>query len=194
MNLPDYNKWKPWSIEKVAEIFKDVQWILAGGFALQEYVGKRYRNHNDIDILIKREDQKLISSVIEQSRIFVSTKGKLSPYDKNFNYDFPIQDIWVLGEDFTAWSLQIMLYDIKDGFWIYKRDRSIKLKNSKLFWEKDGIRIIKPEIQLLYKSSNIRPKDEQDYQMLKQILDEDAKEWLNSSLIKSHYKHIWISP
>lgn len=193
MKLPDHNYWKPWTIEKIKKTFDGLEWILAGGFALEIFVGKNYRNHADIDILIKREDQKKIFDRIEKSRIFVSQNGNLSLFDKNTFYKFPIQDIWILSENISAWCLQIMLYDVEDGFWIYKRDKNIKVEHDFLFWEKDGVKIIKPEIQLLYKSKSIRPKDEEDFQVLKTRLNKNAAEWLNSALEKCYCRHRWIS-
>ena len=91
MNLPDHDNWKPCSIEKIADIFQNLEWILAGGFALEMFVGKKYRQHADIDILIKREDQKFLTNYIDRSRIFVANDGELFPFEKGKFYEFPIR-------------------------------------------------------------------------------------------------------
>jgi hypothetical protein len=193
MILPGYENWKSWSVEKIAQTFAGLEWILAGGFALELFVGKNYRNHTDIDILLKREDQKELLKYIEKSKIFVAENGKLLSFEEKLFYKFPVQDIWILNEDFSAWCLQIMLYDVEDGFWIYKRNKNIKVEYDCLFWEKDGIKLIKPEIQLLYKSKSIRPKDEEDFQIVSKKLDENAKKWLNNTLTQCYGQHKWIS-
>ena len=193
MRLPDYDCWKPYSIKKITEIFDGFEWILAGGLALELFVGENYRKHSDIDILIKREHQNDLLDYFEKSRIFISQNGNLLPFDENIFYKFPIQDVWILKEDFSAWCLQIMLYDIEDGFWIYKRNKNIKLKHDFLFMEKDGIKLIKPEIQLLYKSKSIRPKDEEDFQTVSKNLDANAIKWLNNALTQCYSQHKWIS-
>lgn len=193
MPLPDSSQWKPWTIEKIKTTFNDFEWILAGGFALELFVGKNYRNHADIDILVARENQKKLFDSIDESKIFIAKDGKLTAFEKNRFYEFPFQDVWILDDDLLSWCLQVMLYDVEEGLWIYKREKSIKLRNDFLFWEKEGIKIIKPEIQLLYKSKSIRPKDEKDFQIVKEKLDESAKKWLNDALKKCYGRHKWIS-
>ena len=192
MILPDNKNWKPWTIEKIAENFAGLEWVLAGGYALELFVGENYRKHADIDILVKRDYQKKLLDRIEKSRMFVATDDKLSPFEENLFYEFPVQDIWVLDESFSAWCLQIMLYDVADGFWIYKRDRNIKLSHDLLFWKKDGIKAIKPEVQLLYKSKSIRIKDEIDFQKVSKRLSKKAKLWLSNALKQCYGRHQWI--
>lgn len=182
MNLPDQNNWNPYTVEKIGKIFKGLEWILAGGFALELFVGKNYRKHADIDILIRREDQKLLTNYIDATRIFVAEDGELSPFKESEFYCFPIQDIWILKKDLSAWCLQIMLYDVEEGFWVYKRNKDIKLPQSLLFWEKNDIKIIKPEIQLLYKSFSMRLKDKKDFTKVEPKLETNARKWLNFAL------------
>lgn len=191
MALPDFDNWCPLSVKEIAVALRNLEWILAGGFALEEFVGKPYRKHADIDVLIERKDQKLLTNYIDASRIFVAEDSKLKLFEKDKYYDSPIQDIWILSEDFSRWCLQIMLYDTEDDFWIYKRNKNIKLPQNELFWIKNGIKIIKPEIQLLYKSNNVRPKDEYDFETIEKELSQKSKRWLNDALKECYDLHKW---
>jgi hypothetical protein len=50
-----------------------------------------------------------------------------------------------------------------------------------------------PEIQLLYKSKSIRPKDQTDFDTVIGLLDKDARAWLRKSLAIMSPYHAWLS-
>lgn len=58
LNIGDYN-WKPLSVSEVKSLFKPfhLQWWIAGGWAIDLFLGEQTRPHDDIDILIRRDDQ-----------------------------------------------------------------------------------------------------------------------------------------
>lgn len=192
--LPPFDHWQPYSLSEVRQKLNGLDWILAGGVALQQFVGKAYRTHEDIDILVQRADQRSIPRYIPDKQLFVAEiPGQLTPFDVQKYYDKPIQDIWCLNSDHIAWSLQIMLFDAENGFWIYKRDPVIRLPLSQIYFEKEGVKILKPEIQLLYKSNTVRPKDQLDFEAIIPLLSENAKLWLCEALmICYNNKHLWL--
>jgi hypothetical protein len=49
-----------------------------------------------------------------------------------------------------------------------------------------------PEVVLLYKSKNPRPKDEQDFQAVVKYLDAEQKEWLKGAIKVCDSKHLWL--
>lgn len=196
MKLPAPDRWSPWPVEKITAVFPDLPWILAGGLALEMFVGRRYRRHADVDILINREDQKRLPRYLEDgSQIFIGTgAGRLVPFSRKSGFvRYPVQDLWLLGEDRAAWALQIMLYDTEDGCWIYKRNKNIRLSVDRLFRQINGIRVIRPEIQLLYKSRAPRPKDELDFAAVRDLLDRDARKWLDRTLRQCYGRHRWLA-
>ena len=191
--FPEYSNWQPLNLAYIKLKLKDLEWILAGGFALEHFYGKAYRLNGDIDIIIKRSHQRQLTKYFEPRNIYVAYKGKLSPFSSNQYYEKPIQDIWILSDDNHFWCLQIMLIDEVNGKWRYKRNTAIQLPYEEIYLEKEGIKILKPEIQLLYKSKSIRAKDQLDFEMIQQKLSIEAKAWLNNSLEKCYSKkHIWL--
>jgi len=192
-SLPEISNWSPFNIKAISLKLQNFEWILAGGYALELFYGENYRPHGDIDIIIKRKHQKQLLEYFEIDRLFIAFKGELSPYRKGEFYEKPIQDIWVLSEDSQSWCLQIMLVDEENEQWIYKRKESIQLPFEAVFYQKEGIKVLKPEIQLLYKSSHIRPKDQVDFEKIYPNLSNEAKKWLKSSLIECYGEnHKWI--
>lgn len=193
-SLPPYNCWQPYTLEQLTQQLAPLDWILAGGNALQLFVGEAYRTHQDIDILLLREDQLKLVQCIELESIFVTDgQGGLLSYDSQKYYEKPIQDLWCLNATKDAWGLQIMLFDCKNNYWIYKRNPAIRLPMSQIYFEKENCKFLKPEIQLLYKSKNIRDKDQFDFETLVPLLDTNAKQWLFDRLSACYaYIHPWI--
>ncbi|MDJ1483147.1 hypothetical protein QNI16_21800 [Cytophagaceae bacterium YF14B1] len=194
MDLPEYTQWQPLSVYYIQSLLGKLDWILAGGIALEQFLGYTYRPHGDIDILIKREDQYLLKNYISSDRIFVADgQGHLLPYQADTYYTHPIQDIWILDETHTSWCLQIMLIDVKNSYWVYKRNNRVQLPYTDIFFEKDRLKILKPEIQLLYKSKTIRDKDQLDFEKVFPQLAPTAKQYLQNSLTICYGdNHPWL--
>lgn len=42
------------------------KWCIAGGWAIDLYLGKEIRTHGDIEILVFREDQKILKNYLKE--------------------------------------------------------------------------------------------------------------------------------
>ena len=171
-------------------------WCIAGGWALDLHLGKETREHSDIDVVIYREDQRVLYQFLKKDwSLYKAQNGKLEPWE-NGEILNNINDIWVSKNSASPWSFQIMLVDSENNEWIYRREKSIKRAKDKIFVRtSDGIPYIKPEVQLLYKagSSKIRAKDFKDFQNILPLLVPKEKEWLKFSLNKQFpHGHNWI--
>ncbi|HAS47465.1 MAG TPA: hypothetical protein DCS93_43715 [Microscillaceae bacterium] len=193
-NLPPYEQWQPYTLAEVAQYCVGVDWILAGGHALHLFLGKAYRQNTDIDVLVVRNEQQQLTQTIAKQKLFVATiPGKLTPYDTQKYYEQPIQDIWCLNADNNAWGLQIMLFDLVADHWVYKRNPAIQLPLHQIYFEKEEIKVLKPEIQLLYKSKATRPKDQVDFETIVPHLEAKARQWLLQALTKCYpVQHPWL--
>ena len=60
-------RWQPRTPREVATFFAalDVPWWIAGGWAIDLFVGRQTREHEDIDILILRRDQHAVRALLE---------------------------------------------------------------------------------------------------------------------------------
>lgn len=63
---------------------------------------------------------------------------------------------------------------------------------SDALWERDGIRFLQPEIQLLYKAEGLRAKDETDFVATMPFLDRRRRAWLSAALEKTLPAHPWL--
>jgi len=195
----DIYNWMPLSVSEVNEIFSDtpVKWCIAGGWALDLYLGKQSRTHDDIDVLLFRDEQLTAFEYLSKDwMLYKAENGKLTIWNKG-EFLTSTNDIWVSKDSDSPWAFQIMLVDTERGSWIYKRQKSIRRElNDILAKTQEGIPYLKPEIQLLYKggSSKIREKDQNDFLQLFPSLMPQAKEWLKSSLkVQFPSGHSWVN-
>ncbi|MBB6674698.1 nucleotidyltransferase domain-containing protein [Cohnella nanjingensis] len=194
----DIHNWQPITVSEACAIFSavPVQWCMAGGWALDLHMGKQSRPHDDIDILIRRDEQlTAYDHLSKEWTLYKAENGKLDRWEKG-EFLITTDDIWVSKDDHSPWAYQIMLADTDHESWIYKRERSIRRD-----WEdvishtQEGIPYLKPEIQLLYKggSSAIREKDQKDFLQLLPLLHPQSREWLRTALKKQFpIGHLWV--
>lgn len=65
---------------------------------------------------------------------------------------------------------------------------------AKAIWERDGIRYLQPELQLLYKAKGQRAKDDADFAATLPFLDAERRDWLRNALTRTLPGHDWIAP
>ncbi|HND84149.1 MAG TPA: hypothetical protein PLU50_00005, partial [Pseudobdellovibrionaceae bacterium] len=120
--------------------------------------------------------------------------GKLRPWRKSEYIGKGLQDIWCRRSKNEPWQIQIMLYDVEDGEWIFKRNESVRKKLEEILIEtKDGYSILAPEVQLLYKSKSLRAKDRADFKSALVAMNAEQKNWLKQSLVRVYdNKHLWV--
>ncbi len=82
--------------------------------------------------------------------------------------------------------------DVTASTWIYKRDARISCPLDDILWARDGIRYLRPEVQLLHKAPGLRPQDQEDFDACLPLLDDNARGWLARALEVAHPSHAWL--
>ncbi len=85
-----------------------------------------------------------------------------------------------------------MLDEAEDGTWIYRRDHRIRRPLVEVFDAHRDPPRIAPEVQLLYKSRGLRPKDELDFATVLPRLTSAQRRWLATTLASEHGDHPWL--
>lgn len=186
----DFNNWQLLSIESLKQIMHDADydWYLAGGIALDEFLGRRTRDHEDMDILVNFKYLERILDYFKNYKVYTARNGSLSLYA--LNNIKSTDSLWIAKDDIESFIIEILFFEEEAGHWIYKRDNSVRKKIEDIYFVKNDMKIIQPEIQLLYKmnSSSVREKDLYDYQNVYPVLEERQKEWLDQYVkLKSDY-------
>ena len=185
--MPDipYNRWTPLSVSQVTELFCEApfSWGLAGGHAVEAFVGESFREHGDIDVIIFRDQQLELQDWLSDWHLFAADPpGTLRPWKKSEYLLQGIHDIWghINGQ---TWQLQIMLTEVENGRWISRRSKLIGGQRTDFIVEYNGIPCIRIEVQLLYKAHpSRRQKDDLDFDTCLPIMSVESKQWLATGL------------
>lgn len=188
--------WTPLSVAEVADRFAGFPgpWWIAGGWAIDLFVGKQTREHADIDVLILRDDQRHLFDTLSDWEIHAAVMHKvlrLWPTGRPFPPE--VHDIWCRPDAKSAWRLQIMLLDTDGERWVFRRDHRIGSPLHSLGSQRKGISFVAPEIQLLYKSKNRLPKDEADLAAALPAMSANQIAWLRYALQVHDSDNPWIT-
>ena len=166
-------------------------WFVAGGWAIDLYLGKETREHNDLEIALLRKDQLNLKAYLNEWDFKKVVKGELYIWGDEF-LELPIHEIHA-SNSLTENHLEILLNETKDNYWIFRRDTRISLPID-LIWRisNTGIPYLTPEIVLLYKARHTREKDHQDFHTIKDYLQYEQKQWLRAALELHEPNHTWI--
>lgn len=193
--------WQPWNPQEVASFFSglDAPWWIAGGWALDLFLGQQTREHDDIDIQVLRRDQQIVRGALGTWDV-QGAQPRAHPNEWPFRewesgtlLNAEVHDVWCRPTPADPWILQLMIADTNGDTWLCRRDArifrpvaAIGLKTA------DGIPYLAPEIQLLYKAKGLRPKDEADFARTLPHLDQERRQWLAQALTVVHPNHSWL--
>jgi hypothetical protein len=80
-----------------------------------------------------------------------------------------------------------------EAVWVFRREPRIQRPlNEVIHRTPQGLPYLAPEIQLLYKARNPRPRDEEDFENVIPHLDATARKWLCESLQMTQPAHGWL--
>lgn len=202
--MHQFGVWQPWSPPEVARFFAPLAapWWIAGGWAIDLFLGRQTRAHDDIDVQILRRDQHAVRALFgawDMQAALPPPRDERWPFrpwgfdDGNAVLDEAIHDIWCRPSPTQPWALQLMIADTRAEEWISRRSSHILRPVAALGGvTADGIPYLAPEIQLLYKAKGRRPKDEADFVSALPALDRERRQWLRSALTTAHPHHPWL--
>lgn len=177
------DRWQPLTVSELVTIMNGYtgHWWLAGGYALELYLGKTIRKHADIDIVIPRNEQQKLKAFLSNWELYVA-QGDLIPWENQPFLESPKNDVWAMSDNW--FRFQIMFLDVEADQWVFKRSQVKQGPLAEFGIEIVGIPVIKPEIQLLYKFhlTTPREKDQLDWEHTYPKLSNEARTWLDQNL------------
>ena len=176
-----YGRWDPLTPEQIAGLLagRGARWIVAGGRAAR--VGAPARHHADTDISIRAADVDLIREVIRDWHPWEVNDGALKPLLPGVPLTPDCEELWVRREAGQPWRFEFLLdrYSTDDE-WVYKRDPRVRLPWQRAVHTVGAVEYLRPELALLFKAKNDRPKDRAD--LLAARLDPSGRAWLADTL------------
>jgi hypothetical protein len=168
-------------------------WWVAGGHALDLFVGHATRPHGDIDVSILRRDAPLLRLLLAGWDLHGADAGVLTPWT-TADTGPPTGSIWCRRAPGRAWCLQVMLDAGSETEWVCHRHGEIRLAlPDALARSPEGIPYLRPELQLLLKAKDCRPKDEADFAAVFPLLGTDEAKWLAGNLRRLYPRHRWLN-
>jgi hypothetical protein len=169
-------------------------WWVAGGWALDLFVGHQSRPHKDLDIGIMRRDALEVLSALSSWEYFEAKDGMLTRVREGDAPGAEVNSLWCRAAHDSDWTFELMLDDSEEDRWVFRRDPAIQRPLS-LAIRRDprGIPFLAPEIQLLYKARTVRAEDQADFDLVGPLLDCEARKWLEAALRKLYPRHAWLT-
>lgn len=162
---------------------------MAGGHALELHFGRSWRRHDDTDVSFLRVDAPAVLELLVGWDVQVAAAGVLSPWSGR-----PLEalahenNLWARPSPDAPWALDMTISDGDNDRWIYRRNRAITRA-----WDQAVLRepvsqvpYLAPELQLLFKSVNVRAKDQMDADEVIPNLPPDRASLLFNALPSGH--------
>jgi Aminoglycoside-2''-adenylyltransferase len=188
--------WASTTPEDAASWFSSltVPWWVAGGWALDLFLGRQFREHGDFDVGVLRRDFPKLRAALPNWEVFEARNNLLSlhPYDVAPRQD--VNSLWCRPLGSLLWSAEVLLDASDTEFWVFRREPKIRRPLNEIIRRTPrGLPYLAPEIQLLYKARTPRPRDQEDFAHVIPRLDAPARKWLRESLQITQPAHEWLT-
>jgi hypothetical protein len=172
----------------------DVPWWIAGGWALEMFRGTVTRPHGDLDVGLLRRDVATVLDRLSGWEMFEAKGGRLTRLAAGALPRVDVYSLWGRPTADDLWTIELMLDEADGDVWVYRRDPRIRRSlDTAIRRDANGITYLAPEIQLLYKSSATRDRDDADFAQTWPLLSDDARQWLRNALDLVAPGHRWIA-
>jgi len=190
------DRWNPLTVEEVADRFGPfgVDWWLAGGWAIDCFVGWKTREHADIDVEMFRSDGDVLFDVFDGWELFAVGSGEHARWERREPIPKDVFGIWGRPSAGAPWGIEIILAEGDRSLWRFRRDPEITLEGSSLVKHTSaGIPYCTPEVQLLYKAKQARPKDDVDLTRTLHHMSRSQRVWLAEAIRRGQSHHPWVA-
>ena len=201
--MGSHRKMDYWAVtepEEAAALLDGMQapWWIAGGHAIDLFVGRRLRNHEDLDVGVPRRDQLAVREHLHdwdlRSFRYYSDPSDLTPWKHGEWVNSRDRSVWCRPAANSPWTLEIMLLDMLEDEWIFRHAPAVTLPLARMERRtSSGIPYLAPELALLFKAGVMRPKDEEDFRVALPLMDADARRWLANAILAVNPRHLWLN-
>jgi hypothetical protein len=155
----------------------DGPWWIAGGVALDLFLGRTTRPHHDLDVAVLRDHWPSIEAALP-------------------GWDFRVgtHEVWARRHADEPWLVEFLLEDRNGAEWVYRRHADVTRPLVELGRMTDeGIPYEQPELVLLYKAKYFElEKNEADFGATAPQLGIGPRCWLAGALDVVEPGHPWI--
>jgi hypothetical protein len=195
---PPEDAWSSaWTPDQAALALEGVSapWAVAGGWALDLWLGAQTRTHEDLEIAVPAVFFSAVQSRLETLglNVFDIVDGQAIALAPGEAPHPRMHQTWVMDPAVNGWRMDIFREPGDAGTWVYRRTGELGAPRA---WANGrtaaGVPYVAPQIVLLFKAKAKRDKDEADFALVAPRLPAEAKAWLANSLSIIHPGHPWV--
>ena len=187
--------WEPWHPEQAAERLRDVNapWAVAAGWAIDLFIGRERRDHEDLEVAVPASGFPEVAAALSDLELYVVGPGIVEPLETRSGAVAQHHQTWGLDRSANRWRIDLFREPSDGDTWICRRDGRIRLPYAELVEHTaDGIPFVRPEVVLLFKAKDARPKDELDLAAVLPRLDQARRGRLHAWIALVHPGHFWL--
>ncbi len=167
-------------------------WCVAGGWALDLFLGRVTRAHADVEIALFREDQALLHVHLRGWHWEKVIDGRLVRWPADERLELPVHEIHGRSKSDPRLALEFLLNERTKANWVFRRNKRVTMPIDRAIVRGAlGYPILCPAIVLLFKAKAPRAKDEADFRSARDGLDVEQRSWLCDALAACHPGHSW---
>jgi hypothetical protein len=149
------------------------------------FLNRETRVHDDIEIGIYRRNKMHLYRYFDKyKKYYINNRSRIGIHERlEWNKEYlrlPIHELYV---EYAGLEIEVLMNERDESNWIYRRNDKITLDEKKvIYFNKDRIPYLCPEVVLLYKTKEMRNKDIDDITNAIGKMDESQKKWFIDSI------------
>jgi hypothetical protein len=194
--LDVYGDWDPLTPAQMATLMEGFEppWWIVGGYALEAFTGVQ-REHEDLDVVVFSHDLDALRAQLgHRFHLWSNHGGTFRVIDDEQPEPLdPLSQVWLREDARSPWRVDCILNPSRGGRWVSRHDDTLEAALDDVTWTAaDGIRYLAPEVALLFKAKQQRPKDEADLGNAWPLLDERQRSFLRDRVrLRYGVEHPW---
>ena len=169
----------------------DVPWCIAGGWAIDLFLGRRTREHGDLDLAIFRDGQARLRGHLAGWSFRVARHGVLVEWGEGEWLAAPYHEIHARSP--AGLAAEFLLNERAGDEWVFRRDPAVRCPAAEWIERSPGgLPVLSPAIVLLYKAKAPRASDLLDFHAVRAQLSPERRAWLRAALQRVHPGHPWL--
>jgi hypothetical protein len=175
-------------------------WFVSGGWAIDLFVGRVTRDHEDVEVGAFLPDQHVLHAYLAGWALHRIRNDAWEPWAQGDEIQLPEFQAQARSEADPLGQFDIFFNPLDGADWLSRRHeglhvpaRDVQQRSAGRDREPSGIPYLAPEIQLLYKAKYHRPKDDADFDVAFPLLETRRRAWLAEALARFHPADPWLA-